>query len=180
MHTTTMMRLENSLNVSNLRMVSEMRLSRESGTSVFVDFLIWWIVAESWKKILPRIGRLTLVGLLTKEESNIWTVASHMVEITRDQAVGKGLVGEILRLLSDATGVVSLVITFEIARVMRRSAINVERLVICLLIAKGSLLLVTIVAKKVTFVRSVLSLGRISQVEKCLLCLDLRLLQRID
>src|ERR1051325_6231037 len=135
MLTTTMIKRENFLNVSSLRMVSVMRLSRVSDISVFSSFLIWWIVVGLWKRILLILG-LILVGLLIRKESNRWIVANHMTGITRGLVGGKGLVGEILVLPLSATSVVRWDIIFNNARVMIRSVSSVENSGMWLMIAE--------------------------------------------
>src|ERR1044072_5305416 len=135
MLTTTIMKKENFLNVSSLRTVSVMRLSKVSNISIFAGFLIWWIVVGLWKRILLILG-LILVGLLIRKESNIWIVANHMTGITRGLVGGKGLVGEILVLQLSAISVVKWGIVFKSARVMLRSVSNMGSLAMWLMIAE--------------------------------------------
>src|ERR1051325_10386866 len=120
MLTTTMMKMENFLNVSSLRMVSVMRLSRASGISVFAGFLIWWIVVGFWKRILLILEQI-LEGMLIGKESNRWIVENLMTGMIRDPVVGRSLVGEILMLLLSAIGVVKWDIELMNARMIRRS-----------------------------------------------------------
>src|ERR1051325_4128796 len=125
MLTTTMMKKENFLNVSSLRTVSVMRLSRISNISVFAGFLIWWIVVGFWKRILLILG-LILMGLLIRKESNRWILENHMTGITKGLVGGKGLVGEILVLQLSATSVVKWGIVFKNTRLMIRNISSVE------------------------------------------------------
>src|ERR1044072_1979451 len=92
---TLTMQMENFLNVSSLRMVCVMRLSRVSGISSLEGFLIWLTVVGFWRKILLVLSRMLRVMLIVRAR-DIWIVVSLMIEIIRNLEVGRSLVGETL------------------------------------------------------------------------------------